>query len=335
MLFCDGSLAPQPYAGAYSTRPSAETPRCPCPEAEAEVAGGRIQISCLFLGRGYLQATGVAAVFPRCPQNFSPEWSSPMGTALSVVIPAYNEARRLPPYLASVRRYLDKRYPDGYEVIVVDDGSGDGLSDVLAPLSADWPELVVMRHPENRGKGAAVRTGILAARGDLFLFADADGATPIDEEANLHEAVRAGAEVAVGSRLVAAADVDRRRTWTRALLGRLFAAVARWWLHVSVHDTQCGFKMFRREAGRKLFFSSRESGYLFDLELLVLAERLGYRVVEVPVDWADVPGGHLSPIRELGRILFGLWRLRRAMRDEGRGDREQGTGNRGQGTGNR
>src|SRR3990170_6089548 len=127
MLFCDGSLAPQPYAGAYSTRPSAETPRCPCPEAEAEVAGGRIQISCLFLGRGYLQATGVAAVFPRCPQNFSPEWSSPMGTALSVVIPAYNEARRLPPYLASVRRYLDKRYPDGYEVIVVDDGSGDGL----------------------------------------------------------------------------------------------------------------------------------------------------------------------------------------------------------------
>ena len=194
MLFCDGSLAPQPYAGAYSTRPSAETPRCPCPEAEAEVAGGRIQISCLFLGRGYLQATGVAAVFPRCPQNFSPEWSSPMGTALSVVIPAYNEARRLPPYLASVRRYLDKRYPDGYEVIVVDDGSGDGLSDVLAPLSADWPELVVMRHPENRGKGAAVRTGILAARGDLFLFADADGATPIDEEANLHEAVRAGAK---------------------------------------------------------------------------------------------------------------------------------------------
>ena len=232
---------------------------------------------------------------------------------LSVIIPAYNEARRLPPYLASVRQHLDRRFPGRYEVVVVDDGSGDGLPDVLAPLAADWPELVVMRHPANRGKGAAVRTGMLAARGRLLLFADADGATPIDQEVRLCEAVRAGADMAVGSRLLAGADVTRRRTWTRGLVGRLFAGFARWWLQVSVRDTQCGFKMFRREVGRELFSLGRESKYLFDLELLVLAKGFRYRVVEVPVNWSDVPGSHLSLTRELGRILLGLWRLRRRL----------------------
>ena len=236
-----------------------------------------------------------------------------MDIALSVIIPAYNEARRLPPYLASVRQYLDERYPGRYEVIVVDDGSRDGLSDVLAP-PADWPELVVMRHPTNQGKGAAVRNGMLASRGQLLLFADADGATPIDQEVKLAEAIQSGADLAVGSRLVAAADVTRRRTWSRGLLGRLFAGFARRWLGISLRDTQCGFKMFRREVGRRLFSSGQESGYLFDLELLVLADRLDYRVAEVPVNWADVPGGHLSLARELGRILLGLWRLRRRLR---------------------
>jgi dolichyl-phosphate beta-glucosyltransferase len=234
-----------------------------------------------------------------------------MNTSLSVIIPAYNEARRLPPYLASVREYLDARCPGGYEVIVVDDGSGDGLPEVLSAMKAAWPELTVMRHPVNRGKGAAVRTGMLAAAGERLLFADADGATPIDQEAGLSQAVAAGADVAVGSRLLAAPGVTRRRTPLRGLAGRLFAASARWWLRISVRDTQCGFKMFRGEAGRKLFSLSRETGYLFDLELLVLAERLGYRVAEVPVNWSDVPGGHLSLTSELTKIAFGLWRLRR------------------------
>jgi len=240
-----------------------------------------------------------------------------MTITLSVIIPAYNEAGRLPPYLASVRTYLDAHYPDGYEVIVVDDGSDDGLPDVLSALRADWPELAVMRHPANRGKGAAVRTGMLAARGELLLFADADGATPIDQEARLSQAIAAGADVAVGSRLVAAPGtlgvVTRQRTRLRGLTGRLFAGLARWLLDISIRDTQCGFKMFRGEAGWKLFSLSRETGYLFDLELLVLADRLGYRVAELPVNWADVPGGHLSLRRELCRVLFGLCRLRRRL----------------------
>ena len=236
-----------------------------------------------------------------------------METELSLVIPAYNEAARLPPYLAQVRQHLEGRYAGAYEVIVVDDGSRDGLPDVLARLAPGWPELAVMHHGANRGKGAAVRTGMLAARARLLLFADADGATPIDEEAKLAEAMGAGADVAVGSRLADGPGVTRQRTWSRGLAGRLFARFARWWLGISVRDTQCGFKMFRREAGRKLFSMSRESGYLFDLELLVLARQLGYRVAEVPVNWADVPGGHLSLVRALPGILVGLGRLRRRL----------------------
>jgi dolichyl-phosphate beta-glucosyltransferase len=232
---------------------------------------------------------------------------------LSVIIPAYNEAHRLPPFLAEVRRYLDERYPGSYEVIVIDDGSRDGLADALAELATGWRELVVLQHAINRGKGAAVRTGMLAGRGQRLLFADADGATPIDEEAKLAEAISARADVAVGSRLVAGAGVARRRTWARGLAGRLFAGSARRWFGISVRDTQCGFKMFRRDAARELFSRGQESGYLFDLELLVLADRLGYRVVEVPINWADVPGGHLSFRRDLGGILAALWRLRRRL----------------------
>jgi dolichyl-phosphate beta-glucosyltransferase len=236
-----------------------------------------------------------------------------MDIVLSVIIPAYNESHRLPPYLASVRPYLQQHYPDGHEVIVVDDGSDDGLAEMLPVLAAEWPELVVMRHPVNRGKGAAIRTGMLAAAGRLLLFADADGAAPIDQEAKLAEAIEAGADLAVGSRLLAAKGVTRRRTLRRALVGQVFARFARWWLRIPVHDTQCGFKMFRHEVGRQLFSCGQESQYLFDLELLVLAEQFGYQIAEVPINWSDIPGGHLRLSRELPGVLRGLWRLRRTL----------------------
>jgi dolichyl-phosphate beta-glucosyltransferase len=233
---------------------------------------------------------------------------------LSVVIPAYNEAHRLPPFLAAVRDYLDARYCDRCEVIVVDDGSSDGLGEMLVQAAAQWPRLRVLKHPQNQGKGAAVRTGVLAARGERVLFADADGATPIEEEARLAEAIQSGADLAVGSRLLAAAGVERSRSWARGLAGRLFAAVARRLLGLSVRDTQCGFKMFRAEAAQRLFAMAREPRYLFDLEVLALAVKLGYRIVEVPIRWKEIPGGHLSLAREVTKVLRDLWRLRRRLK---------------------
>jgi dolichyl-phosphate beta-glucosyltransferase len=240
------------------------------------------------------------------------------------VIPAYNEAKRLPPYLEAVRAHLSARYPGCYEVIVVDDGSRDGQAEVLSSLAVGWPELRFLRHERNQGKGAAVRTGMLAARGQLVLFADADGATPIDEEPRLAEAIRSGADVAIGSRLLAADGARRSRHWLRKVAGRAFAALARRLLGLSVRDTQCGFKMFRGEAGRRLFSLVQESGYLFDLELLALAARLGYTVAEVPVSWTEIAGGHLSVTRDFGRIMADLWRVRRRVR--GLPDTVQGSG---------
>jgi dolichyl-phosphate beta-glucosyltransferase len=237
-----------------------------------------------------------------------------MTIALSIILPAYNEALRLPAFLTEVRTYLEENHPDAYEVIVVDDGSHDDTAAMLAQIGRDWPALVVLSHPVNRGKGAAVRTGMLAARGDLLLFADADGATPITEAARLQTAIREGADVAIGSRLIQASGLVRKRTWLRRLAGRSFAALARWWLAIPERDTQCGFKMFQRDAGRRLFSAACEDRYLFDLELLALAHRLGLRVVEVPVSWHEVPGSHLSLTRELFRILLGLYRIRRSLR---------------------
>jgi dolichyl-phosphate beta-glucosyltransferase len=235
---------------------------------------------------------------------------------LSLVIPAYNEAHRLPPYLAAVRSYLDARYRDGYEVLVVDDGSNDGLGELLVQAASQWPRLRTLKHAQNQGKGAAVRTGVLAASGARILFADADGATPIEEEARLAEAIQNGADLAVGSRLVAAAGVERSRSWARGLAGRLFAAVARRLLGLAVRDTQCGFKMFRAEAAQRLFSLAREPRYLFDLEVLALAAKLGYRIAEVPVRWKEIAGGHLSLVREVPKVLRDLWRLYRRLRSD-------------------
>ena len=236
-----------------------------------------------------------------------------MSISVSLVIPAYNEVRRLPPYLNSIRVHFLQQFADLYEVIVVDDGSTDGLASEVERLSRGWPQMVHLRHAANRGKGAAVRTGMLAAKGSLLLFADADGATPIDEERRLRAAIDAGAHVAIGSRRVGGEGIVRRRTWARSVIGGAFAQVARVVLRLPVHDTQCGFKMFRREAGRRLFQLGQEERYLFDLELLILAQRLGYRVAEVPISWSDVPGSRLKMSREFWRIALGLWRLRHRL----------------------
>jgi dolichyl-phosphate beta-glucosyltransferase len=231
--------------------------------------------------------------------------------ALSLVLPAFDEARRLPPYLERVRSYLEQTFRQTYEVIVVDDGSRDETADGVERLGKEWPQLRLIRHAQNAGKGAAVRTGVLAACGELLLFADADGAAPIEEHARLAAAIEQGADVAIGSRLAPDAAVRRSRQWNRELAGKLFAGTARRLLRISVLDTQCGFKMFRAATGRRLFEALTETRYLFDLELLVLAQRFGLRVVEVPIRWQEVPGGHLHPLRELPRIVAGLWRLRR------------------------
>ncbi len=236
-----------------------------------------------------------------------------------MVIPAYNEQQRLPPYLHAIREHFDQELAGCYEVIVVDDGSRDGLADDLMKGADQFPQLRVIRHPQNRGKGAAVRTGVLEAAGRFVLFADADGATPIEEECRLRRELQCGADIAIGSRRVAGAGVRRNRHPLRSLIGRSFAGLARRLLGLPVRDTQCGFKMFRRQVAVELFPQLREEGYYFDLELLILADRCGYRVKEVPINWADQPGSRMSFARELGRMVGAFRRLRRLQKAPRRG----------------
>ncbi len=198
-------------------------------------------------------------------------------------------------------------------MLVVDDGSSDGTQEFVGQVAAQWPALRVIRHTQNQGKGAAVRTGMLAAAGEIRLFADADGATPIGEEARLRAAIAAGADVVVASRRVEASGVTRHRNAFRGLVGWSFTTVVHCLLPTPVRDTQCGFKMFRRGAAERLFAMSQENGYVFDLELLVLAQQLGYRVAEVGVSWSEMPGSKLNMAREWRKILAGIWRVRRRL----------------------
>lgn len=237
-----------------------------------------------------------------------------MNIQLSMVIPAYDEAQRLPVYLHAIRRYFQNSAPGEYEVIVVDDGSHDFTADIVERLFEDWDELSVLRQPVNRGKGAAVRAGVLAARGNLVLFTDADGATPIEGERKLRAAILNGADVAIGSRHLkeSRATLIRRRG-RRDLLGRFFALLARTYVRAPVRDVQCGFKMFRNDAAGRLFGACAEDGYLFDVFILALADRLGYQIGEVAVPWSDVPGSKIHLVRDSWRMLTGLPRIRRAV----------------------
>jgi dolichyl-phosphate beta-glucosyltransferase len=231
------------------------------------------------------------------------------GAGLTIVVPAYNEARRLPRTLPRVIEYA-KRLGEPAEVIVVDDGSTDGTGDVAAAAVGVGDPVVVLRSQLNRGKGAAVRRGVLAARFDHVLFTDVDLSTPIEEAAKLRAALARGADVAIGSRRLALSDVQVRQPWLRELAGRTFSGLVSVMLLPGISDSQCGFKLFRRAAVRELFGRQRLDGFGFDAEVLWLARRLGYRVAEVPIVWRDDERSKVRLLRDSGGMLLDLGRVR-------------------------
>lgn len=238
--------------------------------------------------------------------------SATQSIALTVVIPAYNEQDRLPPYLTSITRYLSRR-GDCYEVLVVDDGSTDETAKRVETCAVDSPAVRLIRLPKNQGKGAAVHAGMQAAHGELRLMADADGATPIEELERLERAVAEGADLAIGSRFLASRDdryhVHARRH--RTILGNLFNHVAQRLGLAGITDTQCGFKLFRRRVAADLFSVGRIAGYGFDLELLYIARLRKYRVAEVPINWTDQPGSKVRVMRDGLQLLRELLAVRR------------------------
>lgn len=230
----------------------------------------------------------------------------------SLVIPAYNEALRLPAYLKDIQAYFEGR-DESYEIIVVDDGSRDTTAERVREVAAGRVEVTVHALGRNRGKGHAVRAGMARAVGALRLMADADGATPIAEVARLEAAIAAGADLAVGSRALRDPAVTRQVRTHRKLSGSVFNFLVRRLGVASVVDTQCGFKLFRGPVAAALFPLVTTDGFGFDVELLMLAERAGYRIKEVPINWADQPGSKVGVLRDgpgmLRELLAARWRL--------------------------
>ncbi|MDB4983663.1 MAG: putative glycosyltransferase [Myxococcales bacterium] len=222
---------------------------------------------------------------------------------LSLIVPAFNEELRLLPTLERLHAHLSAR-PASYEILVVDDGSTDGTCAVVEAARATIPHLVLVRQSPNRGKGAAVRRGMLAARGRVRVMCDADGSMPPEQLPRLLAPIgRNVAQISIGSRYAPGAKTGVRQPLYRVLWSRLCNKVIRRWLVPRVLDTQCGFKAFTAEAAENLFGSATIDGWAFDLEILAVARRRGFAIEEVGVEWQDDGRSRVNPLVDMWKVI--------------------------------
>ena len=233
---------------------------------------------------------------------------------LSIVVPAYNEEHRLAPTLARLHAHLAAQ-PLRWEIVVVDDGSRDATCAVVLAAMAHIPNLRLVRQTPNRGKGAAVRRGMLEARGQIRVMSDADGSMPPEQLPRLLAPILAcTAEIAIGSRYAEGAHTDAAQPWYRVVWSRLANRVIQRSLVPGVRDTQCGFKAFTAEAARALFGVARIDGWAFDLEILALARRTGFAIAEVGVEWTDDRRSRVSPLKDMWKVVRETMTIRKNLR---------------------
>jgi len=239
---------------------------------------------------------------------------------ISIVIPVFNEEKRVAAALDDVLGYFKKRR-DSWEAVFVDDGSADGTLDILWCARERGAPLRLVSLGRNRGKGEAIRMGVLASRGKYVLFRDADASVAMEEFERVRPFIAEGAPVIIGSRRVPGAAVVTRQAWRREFAGRCFTRLCRLLLAREVRDYTCGFKCFSREAADEIFSRQRLKRWAFDAEILFLAGKLGYPIVQVPVVWRDCAGTKVRVLRdaassfvELGMLMafraLGLYRPR-------------------------
>jgi dolichyl-phosphate beta-glucosyltransferase len=231
---------------------------------------------------------------------------------VSIIVPVYNEEKRIRSTLQTVNAYFEKRY-SSFEIIAVDDSSTDESLTALRDLQLRHPRLTVIALPKNSWKGWAVRTGVLAARGDLILITDADLSTPIGQFSRLTKQLyRSKAAIAIGSRVHGTHDERASQPLIRRLFGKLFTYLRKS-LIADLEDTQCGFKLYRREVAYDLFVRQRIQNIIFDVEILYLAHKRGYKVIEVPVQWQHRPSDRMrASMRNAIQTMLALlviWRV--------------------------
>jgi dolichyl-phosphate beta-glucosyltransferase len=231
--------------------------------------------------------------------------------SVSIVIPAFNEERRLTATLTAVLAYLARWDGRFAEVVVVDDGSTDGTARLVREFSAKHAAVRLVENPGNRGKGYSVRHGVMEARGEWILFSDADLSAPIEELDKLAAAAReAGVSVAIGSRAMDRSLIQVHQSGFRETAGRVFNLCMRVLTGLPLRDTQCGFKLFEAGTAREVFGRQRLERFGFDVEVLFIARHLGYRMVEVPVRWSHSEGTKVSMFRDSLNMFLDLLRVR-------------------------
>ena len=233
---------------------------------------------------------------------------------LSIVIPAWNEAARLPSSLEQLRAFREGLALD-VEILLVVEPSADATLEIAQAFAARAPYFQVIANPVHGGKGFATRTGMLRAQGDYVFYMDADLSVPLGEMLGFLEEFKARPElhVLVGNRAHAQSRITRRQTLLRQRMGQLFNRVLQGLALVSLADTQCGFKAFRREAAREIFSRQTLDGFAFDVEVLLLAQGLGYPVADLPVEWINAPESKVNILADSVRMLLDSARLRRRV----------------------
>lgn len=231
-------------------------------------------------------------------------------TTLTVVVPAYNEEKRLGATLKRMLAYFDEQ-GSPFEILVVDDGSTDGTAGLVETISACRKEVQLVSYKANRGKGYAVRQGMLAGRGERLLLSDADLATPIEEVEKLIAKLNAGYDIAIGSRDVQGSELIKHQSILRELGGKTFNKLVQLIAVPGIHDTQCGFKLFTRGAAQSVFSRCTVDHFAFDVEVLFVAIRVfGFRVAETPIRWAHQEGSSVVFWRDAFRMAKTLFKIR-------------------------
>jgi dolichyl-phosphate beta-glucosyltransferase len=230
---------------------------------------------------------------------------------LEVVIPAYNEEDRIGRTLARIKEYYSEQ-PYTWRCTVVNDGCKDKTAELVTKFAEGNPEFRLVEYGENRGKGYAVKIGILGANADRVLFCDADLATPQEETEKLWKAMDEGFDVAIGSRPLKDSNLEIRQPIYREILGRLFNKAVQMLATKGIDDTQCGFKMFTFKSAQDIFARCKLEGFSFDFEALMIARDLDYKVAEIPIRWSHQEGSKVVLLRDGPRMLRDLVKLRLA-----------------------
>lgn len=228
---------------------------------------------------------------------------------ISFVIPAYNEEKYIEDTVNKVNNFLSKK-SDNFEIIAIDDGSADHTHSILLKLSGKISNLKVFKNSKNIGKGYSVRKGVLSAYGKYIVFSDSDLSVPIDELDKFLEYLKKGENVVIGSRAIRGSDIIRGQNFIRKNMGRTFNLLINIFLFKGIKDTQCGFKGFSEEAAKKIFNIQQIDGFCFDAEVLCIAKKLKYKIIEIPVKWINRKDSRVSIVKSSLRMFSDIFRIK-------------------------